>query len=129
MSTKIHTVVDALGNPLGFFLTAGQAHDLQGADALLPHVQANTVLADKAYDADQRVIEPLLAAGKTVVIPPKSNRKEPRDYDKNLYKERNLVERFMNRIKHYRRVATRYEKTARNFLGFVHVAAIMVLLQ
>src|SRR5438067_2039386 len=62
-------------------------------------------------------------------IPPKSNRKEPRDYDKNLYKERNLVERFMNRIKHYRRVATRYEKTARNFLGFVHVAAIMVLLQ
>jgi transposase len=59
LSTKIHTLVDALGNPLGFFLTPGQAHDLQGADALLPHMQADTLLADKAFDADQRVIEPL----------------------------------------------------------------------
>ena len=55
MSTKIHTLVDALGNPLGFFLTPGQAHDLQGADELLPHMQADTLLADKAFDADQRV--------------------------------------------------------------------------
>jgi len=77
-------VVDALGNPLGFFLTAGQAHDLQGADALLPDVQANTVLADKAYDADQRVIEPLLAAGKTVVIPPKRATATPPSHRKLL---------------------------------------------
>ena len=62
MSTKIHAMVDALGNPLAFFLTAGQAHDLEGADALLPQMQADTLLADKAFDADERVIEPLLAA-------------------------------------------------------------------
>jgi transposase len=77
LSTKIHTLVDALGNPLGFFLTPGQAHDLQGADALLPDMKADTLLADKAFDADQRVIEPLQKAGKTCVIPPKSNRKPP----------------------------------------------------
>ena len=63
------------------------------------------------------------------MIPPKKDRIFKREYDKYLYKERNLAERFINRIKQYRRVATRYEKTARNFLGFVHVAAIMVLLR
>ena len=95
MSTKIHLTVDALGNPLAFFLTGGQAHDLQGADALLPQMKADTVLADKAFDADERVIEPLLAAGKTPVIPPKSNRKEQRDFDKELYKARHLIENFI----------------------------------
>lgn len=82
MSTKIHTLVDALGNPIAFFLTPGQAHDLQGADALLPEMRADTLLADKAFDADERVIEPLLAAGKSPVIPSKSNRKLPRLLDK-----------------------------------------------
>ena len=71
MSTKIHATVDALGNPTGFFLTGGEAHDLVGADHLLPKVQANTTLADKAFDADERVIKPLLEAGKTAVIPSK----------------------------------------------------------
>src|SRR5713226_4417770 len=92
LSTKIHTLVDALGNPLGFFLTPGQAHDLQGADALLPHMQADTLLADKAFDADERVIKLLLAAGKTFVIPPKSSRKTPRPFDKEIYKARHLIE-------------------------------------
>ena len=68
-------MVDALGNPTAFFLTSGQARDLKGADALLPQLQADALLADKAFDADERVIEPLLAAGKTFVIPPRSNRK------------------------------------------------------
>ena len=72
MSTKIHAAVDALGNPTGFFLTGGQAHDLVGADQLLPAVQADIVIADRAFDADERVIEPLQAAGKTVVIPQES---------------------------------------------------------
>jgi transposase len=81
-------MVDALGNPLAFFLTARQAHDLQRADALLPQMQADTLLADKAFNADERVIEPLLAAGKMPVIPPKSNRKCPRPYDKEIYKAR-----------------------------------------
>jgi transposase len=87
-------MVDALGNPLAFFLTAGQAHDLQGADVLLPKMQAGTLLADKAFDVDERVIEPLLAAGKNCVIPPKSNRKVQRLYDKELYKARHLMENF-----------------------------------
>ena len=82
MSTKIHALVDALGNPIGFLLTPGQAHDLAGADALLPLVVADIVIADKAFDADARVIEPLAAANKIAVIPPKSNRTTPRQYDK-----------------------------------------------
>lgn len=128
MSTKIHTLVDALGNPLGFFLTPGQAHDLQGADALLPHMQADTLLADKAFDADQRVIQPLLAAGKTAVIPPKRNRKTPRPFDKDIYKARHLIENFYCRLKQFRAIATRYDKTARNFLAAIHLAAAMVWL-
>jgi transposase len=73
LSTKIHTLVDALGNPVAFFLTGGQAHDLVGADHLLPDMEADLLIADKAFDADKRVIEPLTAAGKATVIPPKAN--------------------------------------------------------
>ena len=92
LSTKIHAVVDALGNPTLFFLTPGQAHDLQGADVLLPQVEAAAVLADKAYDALERVILPLNQRGIEAVIPPKTNRLESRCYDKALYQARHLVE-------------------------------------
>ncbi len=88
MSTKIHATTDALGNPLGFHLTPGQACDLEGAEQLLPALTSNTVLADKAYDADKRIIKPLAAQGKIVVIPPRRNRKRLREYDKELYKAR-----------------------------------------
>ena len=128
MSTKIHLMVDALGNPLAFFLTAGQAHDLEGADALLPQMKADILLADKAFDADERVVEPLLAAGKTPVIPPKSNRKTPRTFDKELYKARHLIENFVCKLKEFRAIATRYEKTARNFLAGIHLVASVILL-
>jgi len=128
LSTKIHTLVDALGNPLGFFLTPGQAHDLQGADALLPHMQADALLADKAFDADQRVIQPLQAAGKTCVIPPKSNRKTQRPFDKDIYKARHLIENFYCWLKQFRAIATRYDKTARNFLAAIHLAAAIAWL-
>ncbi len=84
LSTKIHAVVDALGNPTRFFLTPGQAHDLQGADVLLPQVEAAAVLADKAYDAFEPIL-PLNQRGIEAVIPPKNNRLESRDYDKTLY--------------------------------------------
>jgi transposase len=127
-STKLHATVNGLGLPVELQLTPGQQADVTQAESLLQGYQPEAVLADKGYDSDA-LVEAIEANGAQAVIPPKSNRKKPRGYDKNLYKERNLVERFMNRIKHYRRVATRYEKTARNFLGFVHVAAIMVLLQ
>ena len=128
LSTKIHALVDALGNPLAFMLTPGQAHDLEGADALLPQMAADTLLADKAFDADKRVIEPLLAAGKTAVIPPKSNRKIQRDYDKEAYKARHLIENFFCKLKQFRAIATRYDKTARNFLAAIHLAAAIIWL-
>ena len=121
-------MVDALGNPLAFFLTAGQAHDLQGAHLLLPQMQADTLLADKAFDADERVIEPLLAAGKKLVIPPRSNRKLQRLYDKEMYKARHLMENFYCKLKQYRAIATRYDKTAINFLAGIHLAAAVIWL-
>ena len=128
MSTKIHALVDALGNPLAFLLTAGQAHDLEGADALLPQMQADVLLADKAYDADERVIEPLKAAGKAAVIPPRANRKVQRTYDEDLYKERHLIENFFLRLKQFRAIATRYDKRAVNFLAGVYLASTLILL-
>lgn len=86
------------------------------------------MIADKGYDADKRVIEVLEKAGKTIVIPPKSNRKVKREYDKELYKARHLIENFFCRLKQYRAIATRYDKTARNFLAAVHLAATIVWL-
>ena len=120
--------MDALGNPLSFCLTPGQTCDLDGADKLLPDLVADTVLADKAYDADERVIEPLEAQGKTAVIPPKRNRKHQREYDKELYKARHLIENFFAKLKQYRAIATRYDKRAVNFLGAIHLAASVVWL-
>jgi transposase len=128
LSTKIHTMADALGNPIGFFLTGGEAHDLVGADHLLPEMQAGTLIADKAFDADKRVLEPLAAAGKTAVIPPTAHRKSTRVYDRHLYKARHLIENFFAKLKQFRAIATRYDKTARNFLAAVHLAASVIWL-
>ena len=121
-------MVDALGNPVAFFLTGGQAHDLEGADHLLPSLQADTLIADKAFDADARVIEPLAAAGKTAVIPSRANRQSPRELDKEIYKERHLIENFFAKLKQFRAIATRYEKTKRNFLAAVHLVAAVIWL-
>ena len=128
MSTKIHAIADALGNPLDFFLTPGQAHDLAGADEFLPHMAADTLLADKAFDADERVIERLRVAGKIAVIPPKSTRKNPRAYDVELYKARHLIENFFCKLKQFRAIATRYDKTAINFLAAVYLAGATIWL-
>jgi transposase len=117
-----------LGNPLDFILTPGQAHDLEGADALLPDMAAEVLLADKAFDADERVIEPLRARGKSFVIPPKSNRRLQRDFDRDAYKARHLIENFFCKLKEYRAIATRYDKTARNFLAAIHLAAAIIWL-
>jgi transposase len=125
--TKLHIAVDGLGNPVEFILTGGQEADVTQGTALIEGHETDAVIADKGYD-DNEFVAAIEARGATAVIPPRKNRVFKREYDKHLYKERNLAERFINRIKQYRRVATRYEKTARNFLGFVHVAAIMVLL-
>ena len=129
MSTKIHTLVDALGNAVGFFLTGGQAHDLIGADNLLPIMQATPLLADKAYDADERVLTVLHSQGKAAVIPPKANRKIKRSYDQDTYKARHLIENFFADLKQYRAIATRYDKTARNFLAAIYLAAAAIWLK
>ena len=89
---------------------------------------AETLIADKAFDADERVLEPLAAAGKTAVIPPKANRLVKRDYDRDLYKTRHLIENFFAKLKQFRAIATRYDKTARNFLAAVHLAASAIWL-
>jgi transposase len=121
-------VVDALGNPLALSLTGGQVHDITQAEALTALVEPEALLADKGYDTDH-FIESLTVRSIKVVIPPKSNRKVKRDCDFALYRERNVVERFFNIIKHFRAIATRYEKTARNFLAGLHLVCALVWLK
>ncbi|ADJ27009.1 transposase IS4 family protein [Nitrosococcus watsonii C-113] len=115
----MHATCDALGNPTGFHLTPGQAHDLQGADALLPAILENieSLLADKAYDAREKVLELLEQARVEGVIPPKSNRIKQRDYDEDMYKWRHLIENFFAKLKQYRAIATQYDKRASTSLG------------
>ncbi len=99
---------------------------MDGADQLLPAMTADTVIADKGYDADARFIEALAQAGKTAVVPLKRPRKNPRWHDKHLYKARHLIENFFGKLKQFRAVATRYDKTARNFLAAIHLAASVI---
>jgi transposase len=117
-----------LGNPTGFFLTGGEVHDLVGFDELFPSIAAGAFLADKAYDAQERVIDKLTTQGIVVVIPPKANRVVQRDYDKDLYEARHLIENFFCKLKQYRAIATRYDKTKRNFLGGIYLAAAIIWL-
>lgn len=127
-STKIHVNVDALGNPLRFTLTGGQRHDITQADALISGYKGEYVIADKSYDADafRRVIK---ASGAEPVIPPRACRKECYDYDKHLYRERHLVECFINKIKHYRRIFSRFEKLAKRYLGFLSFVSVLIWLR
>ena len=120
--------MSGLGLPVTVVLTPGQAADVTQAEALLKDVPAEVVIGDKGYDSDP-LVAVIEAQGAEAVIPPKKNRTVQREYDQDRYKDRNLVERFFSKVKQYRRVATRYEKTARNFLAFVHVASIMILLR
>lgn len=113
---------DAVGRPLRFILTGGQRNDCTQAEALLDGFKADYVLADKGYDSDE-IIQIILQKGAAPVIPPRSNRKMPRPYDKTLYKQRNLIERAFNKLKHCRRIATRYDRKAQNFLAFIYLAA------
>lgn len=126
MTTKIHALTDARGLPIKFVLTPGQAHDLLGAGDLLSALgEGDILLGDKAYDADwlRRQVE---AQGAAPNIPDKSNRKDKHCFSKTLYKERNLVERFFNKIKHFRRIATRFEKYAANYLAMIKLASVRI---
>ncbi len=99
-----------------------------GADALLPKMQANRLIADRAFDADKRVREPLAAAGKCRV-PSRPNRLNPFELDRELYKARHLIENFFCTLKQFRAVATRYDKTSRSFLAAIHLAAAIIWLK
>ncbi|WP_413716134.1 IS5 family transposase [Sphingobium sp. B12D2B] len=129
LTTKIDVVVDAQGLPIRLGLTARQTHDGQIADTLLNHLGPRTiVLADKAYDAD-RIRELIQDQGATPNIPPKSNRRWKPCFSKRLYRERNLIERFFSKLKYFRRVATRYDKLAVNFLAMVQLASMRLWLR
>lgn len=129
MSTKIHVTCDSLGNPTGIHLTSGEAHDLHGADVLMDKlIQAEAVLADRAYDADDRVRDKLIKKGCVPVIPPKKNRLQPSPYDKDLYKSRHLIENFFAKLKQYRGIATRYDKISKNFLGAIYLVSSIIWL-
>jgi transposase len=117
-----------LGNPLRFILTAGQCHDSPQAKALIAGYATQALLADKGYD-DMKLINEVIAQGAVAVIPPRSNRRERREYDKHLYKERHLVECFINKIKHYRRVFSRFEKLSKNYLGFLSFVSALIWLR
>lgn len=124
MTTKIHAIVDALGNPMALSLTPGQAADITQAEVLLDQVEPEAFLADKGYDSDA-LVATLRGRAITPVIPPKANRKEPRKTDFALYRERNLVERFFCKLKQYRAIATRYDKLANTFLAAVALVCIL----
>ena len=126
MTTKIHALTDARGLPIKVHLTPGQAHDLLGADTLLNTLgEGDVLLGDKAYDADW-LRQQIEAQGAAPNIPDRSNRNEKHCFSKTLYKERNRVERFFNKIKHFRRIATRFEKHAQNYLAMIKLASVRI---
>jgi transposase len=127
VSTKIHACVDALGNPLRLILTGGQEADVTQGAALVSGIATQAVIADKGYDSNA-LIETIDAFGAQAIIPPRSNRKTQRKIDWHRYKARNLVERFFNRLKQFRRLATRYDKLASRFNAFLQVACAYILL-
>jgi transposase len=127
LTTKIHLACDARGLPVEILLGPGQEPDIKRAEENLGEHKPKAVIADKAYDSN-RFVDFLEQRDTEVVIPPLRCRTEQREYSKDKYKQRNLIERLINRLKHYRRVATRYEKTARNFLAFTQLAATLVTL-
>ena len=124
-TTKLNLSLSDACVPLRFILVAGHRNDITQAPALLEGYSYEYVIGDKAYDSDAFIAE-ISAESAIAVIPPRKGRTEPREYDKELYKRRNLIERFFGWLKQYRRVATRYDKLSVRYLGFVYFAAILV---
>ena len=119
---------DALGLPIKFITTGGNVHDVTQAEFLLKDEIFTYVLGDKGYDCNA-LIEQIKTQGGIAVIPPKSNRKTPREYDKDIYKERNAIERLFGRLKENRRITTRYEKSKINFDAFIDLACAILWLK
>ncbi len=127
-STKIHIAVDSLGHPLRFMLTAGQRHDITCAEALISGYSSEYVIADTSYDS-MAFIESITQSGAVPVIPPRANRRDSRTYDVHLYKERHLVECFINKMKQYRRISARFDKLAARYMGFLSFVATIIWLR
>ncbi len=125
LSTKIHMTVDARGQPIRFILTGGQAHDATQAIPLLTGIKATHVIGDKGYDSNQ-ILEFIQQQEAVAVIPPRSNRTTLREYDRELYKQRNLIERAFNKLKHWRRIATRYDRRSLYFLAALHLVSAVI---
>ena len=119
--------MDALGNPLRWILTGGEVADITQARPLIEGLSPEAVIGDKGYDADALVAY-IHALGAEAVIPPRSNRTEHRAYDRQVYKDRKLVERFFNRLKQFRRMATRNETQARNFVSLLNLVCAYIWL-
>ena len=128
MTSKIHMLCGLLGKPLKFIVTGGQVHDVTQAEDLLEDREADYILGDKGYDSDTLVAR-IRENGSVAVIPGRENRRVVRRYSKKIYKERNVIERSFNKLKHFRRVATRYEKTLVNFVALLHIAGAMLWLR
>jgi transposase len=124
-TTKIHALVDSLGNPLAFKLTGGQRHEITQASALLGEYRGTWVIADKGYDSNA-FIQHIQERQGTPVIPPRKNGTKPRGYDKHWYRERHLIECFFGNIKHFRHVFSRFDKSAEAFLSFLQFTAILL---
>lgn len=127
-SCKIHVTVDGLGNPLRLSLTAGQRHDITQALELVDGFVFERLIADRGY-ASQEFVDWLTENDIESVIPPHQNAKEPRDYDRWWYRERHLVECFINKIKHFRRVFSRFDKLASRYLGFLQFVSSLIWLR
>jgi len=126
LTTKIHALVDANGLPIALKLTEGQAHDGRAAADMLHALgQGDILLADAAYDSDA-LRQSLAARGAWANVKPMANRRRKPAFSAFLYRYRNLVERFFNKLKHYRAVATRYDKTPENFLASVKLASARI---
>ena len=127
-SSKIHALVESLGLPLKLLLTPGQQNDKTKAAELLEGITNAYVINDKAYDADE-YRDQIKRQNCEACIPPRSNRKNLYDYDKHIYKERHVIECFFSKIKQFRRVFSRFDKSARNYLSFVNIAGALVWLR
>ena len=124
LTTKLHIACDALGHPVRLRLTPGQAGDAREAEWLVHGLSPAYVIADTAYDSGT-LRGRIARSGAVPVIPPNRTRALKPTYDRELYRERNRVERLIGALKHYRRVATRYDQTARNYLSFVQIASVL----
>lgn len=128
LTSKIHCIVDSLGNPVDFLLTGGQEHESKYACPLLKGKETKFVVGDKAFDSDEIIEMIVHEMEATPVIPSKSNRTVHREHDKHYYKDRNLVERFFCRLKQFRGIATRYCKRGKYYLEAVKLASFVILM-